>query len=94
MGFINITGYTRISRNVGLTELAGLLDRFDTAVLGVVVEHGGRVIKNLGGEILFVIEDPLSAAEAALQLLDVFGADETHSRQSTGGSSLGRCCAR
>ena len=77
VGFIDITGYTRISRNVDLTELAGLLNRFETAVLDVVVEHGGRVIKNLGDGILFVIEDPLSAAEAALHLLDVFGADES-----------------
>jgi adenylate cyclase len=77
VGFIDITGYTRISRNVNLTELSELLNRFETAVLDVVVEHGGRVIKNLGDEILFVIEDPLSAAEAALQLLDVFGADES-----------------
>jgi adenylate cyclase len=77
VGFIDITGYTRISRNVDLAELAGLLNRFETAVLDVVVEHGGRVIKNLGDGILFVIEDPLSAAEAALHLLDVFGADES-----------------
>lgn len=77
VGFVDITGYTRIARNVDLTELAGLLNRFETAVLDVVVTNGGRVIKNLGDEILFVIEDPLSAAEAALQLLDVFTADDT-----------------
>jgi adenylate cyclase len=77
VGFVDITGYTRLSRNVDLTELAGLLDRFESAVLDVVVEHGGRVIKNLGDEILFVIEDPVAAAEAALQLLDVFAADDT-----------------
>ena len=77
VGFIDITGYTRLSRNVELTELAKLLDRFETAVLDAVVEHGGRVIKNLGDEILFVIEDPVAAAEATLQLLDVFDADDT-----------------
>lgn len=76
VGFVDITGYTRISRNVDLTGLAALLNRFETAVLDVVVKHGGRVIKNLGDEILFVIEDPVSAAEAALQLVDVFTADE------------------
>ena len=45
-------------------------------MLDVVVENGGRVIKNLGDEILFVIEDPVSAAEAALQLIDSFDADD------------------
>ena len=77
VGFIDITGYTRLSRNVELTELAALLNGFETAVLDIVVEHGGRVIKNLGDEILFVIEDPVAAAEAALRLLDEFKADDT-----------------
>jgi len=77
VGFIDISGYTRLSRNVDLTELARLLDEFETAVLDTVVAHGGRVIKNLGDEILFVIDDPASAAEATLQLLDMFTADDT-----------------
>ena len=77
VGFIDMTGYTRLSRNVDLTELARVLDRFETAVLDTVVAHGGRVIKNLGDEILFVIDDPASAAEATLQLLDVFTAEDT-----------------
>lgn len=77
VGFVDITGYTRISRNVDLTELASLLDRFEVAVLDVVIKHEGRVIKNLGDEIMFVIEDPVQAAEAALQMLEVFKADES-----------------
>ena len=76
VGFIDITGYTRLSRTVELADLAALLDRFETAVLDAVVEHGGRVIKNLGDEILFVIEDPVSAADATLQLLDDFADDD------------------
>lgn len=54
-----------------------MLDRFETAVLDTVVAHGGRVIKNLGDEILFVIDDPASAAEATLQLQDAFTAEDT-----------------
>ncbi len=77
VGFIDMTGYTRLSRNVDLTELARVLDQFETAVLDTVVAHGGRVIKNLGDEILFEIDDPASAAEATLQLLDVFTAEDT-----------------
>lgn len=77
VGFIDISGYTRLSRNVDLTELARLLDEFETAVLDTVVAHGGRVIKNLGDEILFVVDDPASAAEATLQLLERFNADDT-----------------
>lgn len=75
VGFIDMTGYTRLSRNLDLAEVAALLDRFETAVLDAVVEHGGRVIKNLGDEILFEIDDPVAAAEACLQVLDVATAD-------------------
>lgn len=77
VGFIDITGYTRLSRNVDLTQLAELLDRFELTVLDCVVAHGGRVIKNLGDEILFVIDDPVAAAEATLELLEVFTGDGT-----------------
>jgi adenylate cyclase len=76
VGFIDLTGYTRLSRNVDLTELASVLDRFETVVLDTVVAHGGRVIKNLGDEILYVIDDPTAAAEATLELVEVFNADD------------------
>ena len=76
VGFIDLTGYTRLSRNVGLTELARVLDQFETVVLDTVVAHGGRVIKNLGDEILFVIDDPTAAAEATLELVDFFTAED------------------
>lgn len=76
VGFIDLTGYTRLSRNVDLTELAKVLDQFETVVLDTVVAHGGRVIKNLGDEILFVIDDPIAAAEATLELVDFFTAED------------------
>ena len=76
VGFIDMTGYTRLSRNVDLDELAMVLDQFESTVLDTVVAHGGRGIKNLGDEILFVIDDPVSAAEATLQLLDTFAAED------------------
>ena len=35
---------------------------------GVVVDHGGRIIKTIGDEVLFVADDPAAAAEVALVL--------------------------
>jgi len=52
VGFIDISGFTRLSRSVDLTELAAVLERFETLVIDTVVAHGGRVIKNLGDEVL------------------------------------------
>jgi class 3 adenylate cyclase len=84
VGFIDLAGYTRQSRNVGLTELAWVLDQFETVVLDTVVAHGIRVIKNLRDEILFVIDDPTAAAEATLELVDFFTADDALPRVQAG----------
>lgn len=55
VGFIDISGFTRLSRNVELTELAAVLERFETLVLDTVIAHGGRVIKN-ATEAMFAIQ--------------------------------------
>ncbi len=76
VGFIDISGFTRLSHTMDLAELAALLERFETLVLNTVVTHGGRVIKNLGDEVLFVTDDPVSAADTALALMDLINAEE------------------
>ncbi len=75
VGFIDISGYTRLSRHLDLTDVAVLLERFETVVGDTVLAHGGRVIKNLGDEVLFVTEDPASAAEITLGLLEQIDTD-------------------
>jgi len=84
VGFIDISGFTRLSRNVELTELAAVLERFETLVLDTVIAHGGRVIKNLGDEVLFVTDDPTAAAEATLGLLEVIAGEEALPRVHAG----------
>ena len=36
----------------------------------LVVDHGGRVIKTIGDEVLFVADDPAAAAEVALAMAE------------------------
>ncbi len=76
VGFIDISGFTRLSRGLPITELSALLGRFETVVADTVVAHGGRVIKNLGDEVLFVSDDPVAAAETALVVAEEVGADQ------------------
>jgi len=75
VGFIDISGYTRLSRNLDLTDVAILLERFETVVGDTVLAHGGRVIKNLGDEVLFVTDEPASAAQITLRLLEQIDTD-------------------
>jgi len=84
VGFIDISGFTRLSRSVELTELAAVLERFETLVLDTVIAHGGRVIKNLGDEVLFVTDDPTAAAEATLQVLEAITGEEALPRVHAG----------
>ena len=44
------------------------IEYFEAECSGLVVDHGGRVIKNIGDEVLFVADDVAAAAEAALTM--------------------------
>jgi len=63
VGFVDIVGYTARSRTLTDAELVELVEEFEDACADLVVEHGGRVIKNLGDAVLFTCD---SAADAAL----------------------------
>jgi adenylate cyclase len=66
--FVDIVGFTSRSKEMGDSELVQWIEYFEAECSGLVVDHGGRVIKNIGDEVLFVTEDAASAAEAALTM--------------------------
>ena len=68
--FVDIVGYTSRSKNLAEGELVDWLEHFEAEAAGIVVDHGGRVIKTIGDEILFVADDPAAAAEAALVMTE------------------------
>ena len=68
VGFVDIVGYTSQSKNLTERELVDWLEHFEDAATGLVVDHGGRLIKTIGDEVLFVADDPSAAAEVALAL--------------------------
>mgnify|MGYP001006463247 CR=1 FL=1 len=57
-------------------QLASLVQRFEHLATDVVTTHGGRVIKTVGDEILFVHTDPAAAAAIAIDLVAAMGEDE------------------
>ncbi len=68
--FVDIVDYTRTSKNLTESELVDLVEVFEDETTRVVVAAGGRVIKTIGDEVLFVVDDPAAAVEAALTLAD------------------------
>ncbi|RYP83509.1 adenylate/guanylate cyclase domain-containing protein [Nocardioides guangzhouensis] len=76
IGFADIVGFTRRSRGLSTDELAQMVETFEATATAVVADHGGRVIKTIGDEILYACDDPVEAARVALVLADGHRADE------------------
>jgi len=72
--FVDIVGFTSRSKELTEGELVQWIEHFEAECSGLVVDHGGRVIKNIGDEVLFVADDVAAAAEAAL-LMTARGSD-------------------
>ncbi|GAB2869143.1 adenylate/guanylate cyclase domain-containing protein [Nocardioides pacificus] len=76
--FVDIVGYTSQSKRLAESELVDWVESFEHRATQVVVDHGGRVIKTIGDEILLVADSPTVAAQIALDLV-ALGADEDDS---------------
>ncbi|RSN44985.1 adenylate/guanylate cyclase domain-containing protein [Amycolatopsis sp. WAC 04197] len=77
VGFVDMVGYTRLTRQVDEDELTDILDRFESVATEVIADHHGRIVKMIGDEVLFVADSAVDGAEIALVLSERADADET-----------------
>jgi adenylate cyclase len=70
VGFVDLVESTALAQQLTMTELGASLVEFDELASDVVVEHGGRLVKLIGDEAMFVASDPGTACEIALELTD------------------------
>ena len=70
VGFADLVGFTALAQQVSDQELAEVVDQFERLAYDVVVAGRGRVLKMIGDEVMFIVEDPVAAAEIALGLAD------------------------
>lgn len=75
VGFADLVDYTRNARTLAPDELASAVGRFEACVADVVARHGGRVVKLIGDEVMFVIEDPARACALATELVEQLARD-------------------
>jgi len=68
VGFADLVGYTASARAAAPAELASTIGRFESCVAEVVERFGGRIVKLIGDEAMFVVSDPVAACELALDL--------------------------
>jgi adenylate cyclase len=70
VGFADVAGFTSLSRGLAETRLDEFLEAFEASGSSVVTEHGGRVIKNIGDEIMFAADSARDAADIGLGLAE------------------------
>ena len=75
VGFIDLVGFTALSTRLPAGELAKLIERFEVRAYDVVVARGGRLVKLIGDEVMFVTLDAASACDIALTLCEEFAGD-------------------
>lgn len=76
VGFVDLVGYTALSRELGDQELRQFVTRFDEIAYDTVAQRGGRIVKTIGDEAMFVADDALTAADVALELVESAALDE------------------
>lgn len=75
VGFADLVAFTNLVRRMSERQLALVVQRFEALASDVITAHGGRVIKTVGDEVLFVHTDPAPAAAIALDLVEAMDGD-------------------
>ncbi|WP_374954206.1 adenylate/guanylate cyclase domain-containing protein [Arthrobacter sp. MYb227] len=76
VGFADLVSYTSLSRRMNERTLAQLVQRFESKCAEIISVGGGRLVKTIGDEVLFVAETPQAGAQIALAMSREFAADE------------------
>lgn len=93
VGFADLVNFTAVVRRASERQLATMVQRFERLASDVVTAHGGRVIKTVGDEVLFVAVEPLAGTAIALDLVDAM-AEEPMLPQVRVGVSYGPVLSR
>jgi adenylate cyclase len=75
VGFADLVSFTRLSQKLEERELAALVDRFDSRCADVIAAAGGRLVKTVGDEVLFVADRVEDAALIAMELAETMAED-------------------
>jgi adenylate cyclase len=79
VGFADLVGFTALSQQLDDHELAKVVDRFEQTAYDIVSAYGGRVVKMIGDEVMFAVDDTARAVLIGLALADAYHADDVMS---------------
>jgi adenylate cyclase len=75
VGFADLVSFTRLVRRLSERELGAMVNRFESVTSDVITSGGGRVIKTVGDEVLFVAWPPQEAATIGLRIAEQIASD-------------------
>jgi adenylate cyclase len=77
VGFADLVGFTALSQQLSDHELATIVDRFEGTAYDIINSRGGRVIKMIGDEVMFAVDDVAASLDVALSLAEAYHDDES-----------------
>jgi adenylate cyclase len=72
VGFVDLVGFTPLARDLAPADLAELVENFEMTANEIVATAGGRVVKHMGDEVMFVAVDAAAGARIARELVARF----------------------
>jgi adenylate cyclase len=90
IGFVDLVGFTPLSLHTAPVQLLQLVSDFEVRAFEVASEHGGRIVKHIGDEVMCVALDAASGCRIARDITAAFGDDI----EPRGGVSFGDVISR
>jgi adenylate cyclase len=75
IGFVDLVGFTPLSRHLSSAELVGLVTRFEKRAFDIISSCDGRVVKHIGDEVMYSALSADAAAHIAVALVKEFASD-------------------
>lgn len=75
VGFADLVQFTRLAQDLSGAQLAEVVGRFEAVSRDVISVGGGRVVKTVGDEIMFLADSPADGAQIAVSLAETITAD-------------------
>jgi adenylate cyclase len=72
VGFVDLVGFTSMSHRMSVAELTTLVRTFESTAFTIALDHGGRVVKHIGDEVMFVALDAATGVRIARALTESF----------------------
>ena len=75
VGFADLVGFTAQTQELPDHQLAEVVGQFEAIAFDLASEHGGRVVKMIGDEVMFTCDDVITGAELALDMAATYRLD-------------------